>query len=85
MLAHSLNINIIPLLMQKERQRKTVTATEARQKKAADSIKVKMEKGAQKPNKPTKNTFSLLEREVIKNALENAAAPLKGSKGNKNT
>jgi hypothetical protein len=78
--ALSLNIYIFPLLMQKERLRKMVIAYEARKKKASDTIEVKMERGAQKPNN---NTFSKSAREVIKNALDNAAAPMKGSKGNK--
>jgi hypothetical protein len=80
--AHSLHIYIFSLLVQKKRPRKEVMASEARKKKASDSFEVKKERGAPKPNK---DIFSKSARDAIKIALDNAAAPMKGSKGNKSS
>jgi hypothetical protein len=55
------------------------TASEARKQMAADNVKVKKEGRAPKPNK---EMFSKLARDAIKCALEKAASPMKGSKGN---
>jgi hypothetical protein len=58
-----------------KRPRKEVMAAEARKKKAADNIKIKKEVHAPKP-------FSQNAREEIRIALDKAAAPMKGRKGN---
>jgi hypothetical protein len=63
---------------QKKRPRTTMTASEAKKQKAAD-MKIKKEELVTKPGKIN---FNKSAREAIKNALDMAASPMKGRKGN---